>query len=495
MCGGRETHHHYDSPSIPHLNSDDIELTCEKLGSGANGDVLHGNYMGASVAVKFCGEDEDGETCLMNEARVLCGIRHPCVVECYGVVNVGDGEKLGLVMEEMDGSLFACLSRCKRKGEVLSGEVVMKTARGIAEGVRVLHGNGWIWGDAKSLNCLVRDWGRKDFEVKLADMGLARRVGAGEDERRWDVGNAGMKRATLEDGELKRKKWSHRRKSTWLRTNKGTLAYLAPEAWRGHSDDPCISKASDIFAVGVILYELLTLKRPWKGCNGWDVYRSVVEEGKRPEWPTDHSNWSGWKLKMKHLVESCWSCDWEYRPSVARLAEEIESIKRYLKAKTSVDELAEDLAQIKADLRQVRRVALGDQSDAEMEACNEFEPAFEMRRDSKDTPEHSSCETYRDEKKAERETKTNLLSPQLLAKFDVQLTAFDRQTQGKFDIPLSPVSSAGSETSLSIRLTHAGKEAGKRTTRGLDFSHNIQISGPRRELRLNDVSEDIHLKE
>jgi len=141
-----------------------------------------------------------------------------------------------LTMEYLEG--FTLAERLKHDGPIpLKGAKTI--ALDICEGLRLVHANGIIHRDLKSANIMLRGQGDKQRAV-LVDFGLARGVGAfesGAPDLNSDAGSG----ATLPG------------------TIVGTPAYMAPEQFEGK----LVSPATDIYALGIVLYELVTGQHPY----------------------------------------------------------------------------------------------------------------------------------------------------------------------------------------------------------------------------------------
>jgi serine/threonine-protein kinase len=145
-----------------------------------------------------------------------------------------------IVMEFVDGRP---LSRLLDVGP-LPGERAAALGRQIAQGMTAAHGQGVVHGDLKPANIMVTAAG----VAKIMDFGLARRdvpAGATDETGLWNPSP---------DGGIS-----------------GTPGYMSPEQSRGQPAGP----ASDVFALGLILYELLTGRRALAGANLIDVLRRL----------------------------------------------------------------------------------------------------------------------------------------------------------------------------------------------------------------------------
>jgi serine/threonine-protein kinase len=195
------------------------------LGDGAMAKVVlaEDRELGRRVAVKILDErlaaDASFRARFAREARAAASLSHPNVV---GVFDVGEADGLPfIVMEHVEGRTLE--ERLRREG-ALPPEEVCRIGRQVCAGLEHAHANGLVHRDLKPGNLIERD----DGTIKIADFGIARLTDATE------LTEAGM--------------------------IVGTAAYLAPEQAEGGE----ITQAADVFALGVVLYELLTAKQPWK---------------------------------------------------------------------------------------------------------------------------------------------------------------------------------------------------------------------------------------
>jgi eukaryotic-like serine/threonine-protein kinase len=251
------------------------------LGDGGMAKVLlaHDVELGREVAVKLLDErlaaDESFRARFAREARVAAGLSHPNIVTVFDV-----GEADGcpfIVMELVTGRTLE--ERLRREG-TLNANDVLAVARQVCAGLEHAHASGLVHRDLKPGNLIERE----DGTVKIADFGIARAV---------------------EGTEL-----------TETGTIVGTAAYLAPE----QAEAGAVTPATDLFALGVVLYELLTGGQPWK------VDSLAALAGRReappPELPADTPP------GLRTAIERCLQPDPEDRPSsaaeVARLLDDRE---------------------------------------------------------------------------------------------------------------------------------------------------------------------------
>ncbi|CAI5505345.1 unnamed protein product, partial [Closterium sp. Naga37s-1] len=202
-----------------------------RVGVGSFGEVFRAVWRGTEVAVKMLWEQdakpEDTED-FYNEIALLSRLRHPNVILFMGACTVPP--HLSMVTEYMHmGSLYRIIHTREpgQGGESLSWKRRYKMLRDICRGMLCLQRMSIIHRDLKSANCLVdRHWC-----VKVCDFGLSRIATNGH-----VVG----------------------------RTAAGTPEWMAPELLR---NERCSFKC-DVFSLGVIMWELATLRRPWEDCNG-----------------------------------------------------------------------------------------------------------------------------------------------------------------------------------------------------------------------------------
>lgn len=163
---------------------------------------------------------------LLDEARTAAAVRHPNVATIYEIGETDDRTPY-IVMEYCSG---VALSQLIRQGPI-SGRLFLRIARQVAAGVAAAHRAGIVHRDIKSANIILES----DEVVKILDFGLA---------RRFDPERSAAPTARL----------SGSRNSLF-----GTIPYIAPEQAEGRPGD----KRSDLFSVGVVLYELATTQLPF----------------------------------------------------------------------------------------------------------------------------------------------------------------------------------------------------------------------------------------
>ena len=232
-----------------------------KLGEGRMGEVYRAldTRLQRSVALKFLAEriagSEADVTRVEREARALAAINHPNIVTIYSVEQVGEVHFLAMELVEGDSLDHLIPDRGMPVQEFL------QIAIPLADGLSAAHGAGLVHRDLKSAHVMVSRAGR----VKLLDLGLA--VHHGVTPLVWDdrsvepsVDSTALADRTTNDGAVA-----------------GTPAYMAPEQVRGEAVD----HRSDIFSLGVVMYEMLTGLRPFQGETLRELAASITTQQPR----------------------------------------------------------------------------------------------------------------------------------------------------------------------------------------------------------------------
>src|SRR5436305_597846 len=238
------------------------------LGAGGMGEVFlaYDERLDRKVAIKRIrsgtGVTPERRERFRREARVAAKLNHPAIVQIYDVLTEGD-ESYN-VMEHVEGTN---LQRLLEDGP-LPVEEVVALARDVAEGLAEAHRQGIVHRDLKSENVLVTPEGR----AKIADFGIAKRVLAGTD------GDDSL----TADGRVL-----------------GTFRTMSPEQARGEPVD----FRSDLFSLGVLLYEALAGQSPFAAENELAMLSRIVRDRQtpvrevRPEVPQELS------ILVDHLLE------------------------------------------------------------------------------------------------------------------------------------------------------------------------------------------------
>ena len=231
------------------------------LGAGGMGEVYRASdtKLKRRVAIKILpplfAADPDRLARLQREAEMLAVLNHPNIATIYGLEEAG-GVK-ALVMELVEGE---DLAQRLARGPLRIDEV-LPIAKQLAEGLEAAHDAGIVHRDLKPANIKVRP----DGTVKVLDFGLARPAPVDASHSRpGDLVTSPTitSPATLTLGTV----------------ILGTAAYMAPEQVRGHVAD----RRSDIWAFGVVVFEMITARRLFDGETISDTLASVLKT--TPEW-------------------------------------------------------------------------------------------------------------------------------------------------------------------------------------------------------------------
>ncbi|MFO1077319.1 MAG: bifunctional serine/threonine-protein kinase/formylglycine-generating enzyme family protein [Planctomycetota bacterium] len=191
----------------------------------------------------------------LNEARITSQLQHPGIVPVHEVGVDGEGRAF-FTMKLVQGRTLEAVFMALRRGdrEWNRNRVLADIGR-VCEAMAYAHDRGVVHRDLKPANIMVGDFG----EVYVMDWGLARRL----DEA--DIGRAEDAVAAVVDAELERQL---NMTLTRMGDVLGTPAYMSPEQAAGRLDE--IDGASDIYAIGAMLYELVAGHRPYCEPGGPD---------------------------------------------------------------------------------------------------------------------------------------------------------------------------------------------------------------------------------
>jgi len=233
----------------------------EPLGRGGMGEVYRARdeVLQRNVALKLLPAELAGDPArlarLKREARALAALNHPHVATIHGFEE-RDGVSF-IVMELVDGETLAE----KLENGPFTVAVAVEIATQIARGLGAAHERGIVHRDLKPANVKVTAGGN----VKILDLGLAKSLSTGGQKAESRLATADV--PETETGAFL-----------------GTVAYTSPEQARGETVDA----GSDLFSLGIILYEMLTGEHPFLGLTAATTFDRILNVD--PDPPVDRDD-------------------------------------------------------------------------------------------------------------------------------------------------------------------------------------------------------------
>ncbi|MGD8415019.1 MAG: serine/threonine-protein kinase, partial [Candidatus Latescibacterota bacterium] len=237
----------------------------EKLGEGGMGVVYKAGdtKLKRTVALKFLSHQavgtEEDKSRFVHEAQAAAALNHPNICTVY---EIGQHEgRPFIAMEYVEGESL--------RARIASGPLPLnegvRIALEIAEGLQEAHHKGIVHRDVKSSNIMIATNGR----VKIMDFGLAK------SPEKSDLTKNG--------------------------TTLGTVAYMSPEQARGEAAD----QRSDIWSLGVVMYEMIAGSLPFKGAHDQAIVYSILNEDPPPLTNIR----SGVPMDLERTVDKCLAKD------------------------------------------------------------------------------------------------------------------------------------------------------------------------------------------
>ncbi len=222
------------------------------IGAGGMGEVYRARdtRLDRDIALKILHADVAANPARLErferEAKTVASLNHPNIVTLHSVEE--DAGVRFLTMELVDGQALDKVL----KSEALELSKVFEYGIAIADALAAAHDKGIVHRDLKPANVMLT----KDGRVKVLDFGLAKVA----ESTAWDQTVTQVSPITVEGAVL------------------GTVPYMSPEQLRGQPVD----HRSDIFSLGVLLYEMATGQRPFSGASNTDVMTAILRDAPRP---------------------------------------------------------------------------------------------------------------------------------------------------------------------------------------------------------------------
>jgi Tol biopolymer transport system component len=284
------------------LTAGDVLGDCEilaLLGRGGMGEVYlaRDRRLGRKVAVKVLPASfaSDGARLARfeREARSASALNHPNICTIHSLGEMSDGRRF-IVMEHVDGSTLRDLQR-----ESLDLGRIVDFGRQLAGGLAAAHEAGIVHRDVKAENVMVR----ADGLVKILDFGLAK---------------------ILSDSAIPAGESTHTAVGAATGGIVGTVQYMSPEQARGLATDA----RTDIWAVGVVLYELVTGHPPFGGRTTSDIIANVLHAEPPPLAQFAHDC----PQELQRIVSKCLRKDRDHRSQTMRdVALDLEALREALR--------------------------------------------------------------------------------------------------------------------------------------------------------------------
>src|SRR5215475_8939837 len=210
--------------------------------------------------------DADRLRRFIQEAKAASALNHPNIITIH---EIGESESVHFVATEY---IAGRTLRQLMTGAPLELSRTLDVTTQIANALAIAHAEGIVHRDIKPENVMVRP----DGYLKVLDFGIAKLVGGSGE---WGVGNG-----EVEGGKTRKLLSTSTTPNASLPTSRstfstspgvvlGTAQYMSPEQARGMDVD----KRTDIFSLGVLLYEMIAGRRPFEGATRTEIIRAVIE--------------------------------------------------------------------------------------------------------------------------------------------------------------------------------------------------------------------------
>ena len=279
----------------------------EKVGEGQYGEVfqvidIRKNSIYAAKVNRLHIEDckYDQLKCLEREIKILSKLKSPLILKFIGFNrNDFDGEPRPTIITEfiknMSLDKIIKLVNCGRKPKEWDDTKLLIVTYGIAAGMSHLHSLNILHRDLKPENVFLDE----HLFPKIGDFGLSKEI---EDDDRSNQSNSFV----------------------------GTPAFMAPEIFEGLK----YTKAGDVYAFGILLYEITTFDLPYKEYNAYNLSYFVVN-GVRPKFNVDIPKC------YKFLIEKCWHKEPKKRPTFSEIVNYLKNDEEFITDDVDEDQFLE----------------------------------------------------------------------------------------------------------------------------------------------------------
>lgn len=286
---------------IPKMNEENSFLNLsqytkiDKIGQGSLGKVFKvvqkntNNIYAAKISSIPLSEDDNSLNLnLQREVNIIAQLNHPSVLKFigYSPINFNQNPKPVIITEYTSNGSLSSIIKLERQG--LSPPEWNDTKKlinifGIASAMSYLHSHNIIHQDLKPENILEDDY----LFPKICDFGLSKIFHSNKESMSAES-QSGFK---------------------------GTPIYIPPETWIREE----YSKAGDVYAFSLIVYELMTLEEPFKKFTISMIYSKIVTQKYRPEFKCPIADC------YKDLINRCWSDDPKQRPTFEEIVFELKN--------------------------------------------------------------------------------------------------------------------------------------------------------------------------